>query len=630
MTTFFSLKKHRQLLNSLKKKIEQKRYTFSLEDRSRLDELLQKWSAAITASNVKEANLYANKCLIFTKRLFHKSWTEKACELSRSLIFSLIAAFLVRQFWVEFYQVPTGSMRPSILEKDRIIVSKSTFGLKIPFKKQLIFPSFENLKRNRMVVFTAENTNIPNAETSYFYFFKGKKRYVKRCVGKPGDILYFYGGKIYGINKSGKEIVELHDDSFLTSLFSHPIYRIPFLSFEGNISQNEHNHLEFLFNQTGITLGRLLLNAKGHDTKGQFFSQGKWHSDRAEGSSYSFQEPTSFCQLWGMENYGTTRILTPEQAYLLHPKKFEKIKKASAYAEIRHHANLTYPYPSISRLYSFSDTPPLLSPMTTILPLFPKHLNIIKDGLTTSRFMIKKGSAFLPRNNYLINNPFCISLPRIPDGSYELENGIAYQVFIGGFRKRLSPIHPLNHLTEGEIILLFNCGHMFSPLQNPSNFGPLYTPPRFAFFNNGSLFLGDIPVFSKEDKSLSTFNHQELEESLASPSHIPYIPFADRGSPLLNNGSLNIDFIKKFGLHIPENYIFVLGDNHAMSSDSRDFGFIPTSSLIGSPILCFWPLQRARLLLPLADFSKGTASLIVRGLVCGFVLVIFLKSRKKD
>ena len=43
------------------------------------------------------------------------------------------------------------------------------------------------------------------------------------------------------------------------------------------------------------------------------------------------------------------------------------------------------------------------------------------------------------------------------------------------------------------------------------------------------------------------------------------------------------------GLHIPEKMYLALGDNHAMSLDSRIFGFVPEENLQGTPILLFWP-----------------------------------------
>lgn len=49
-------------------------------------------------------------------------------------------------------------------------------------------------------------------------------------------------------------------------------------------------------------------------------------------------------------------------------------------------------------------------------------------------------------------------------------------------------------------------------------------------------------------------------------------------------------------VHVPPGYVFVMGDNSGSSYDSRYWGFVPESSIIGKADLIFWPLDRIRIL----------------------------------
>jgi signal peptidase I len=47
---------------------------------------------------------------------------------------------------------------------------------------------------------------------------------------------------------------------------------------------------------------------------------------------------------------------------------------------------------------------------------------------------------------------------------------------------------------------------------------------------------------------------------------------------------------------VPEDQFFVLGDNSASSQDSRYWGFVPRTNLLGKAMVIYWPLTRIRLI----------------------------------
>jgi signal peptidase I, bacterial type/signal peptidase I, bacterial type len=579
MSRLYSLNKSRRILHSSYKLLKNKKMLSYPDTQKELLEILKQLEEAILDQNREDASLFAKQAQAIQKR-FPRSKIQATFDLIYALAFAAVLAFLIRQFWVELYEVPTGSMRPTILEQDRILVSKTTFGLRLPFSNESIGYTPETITRGELVVFTVGDLPIPNADTKYFGIIPGKKRYIKRCMGKPGDTLYFYGGKIYGIDRNGVPITTKNTEN---------LYHIPYISFDGvtEIVNHSDDQTDVIFNQFHTPCGKISFP---HYSHGQFFYKDAWHKDTPYALKDLHTEPLSYADLFGIKNFAMVRILTKKQAALTHVLSSPL---ADAYLEIAHTPNVSYPHPHLRPLET--QLIPTIEPMKTLLPLRKEHMHLIRNNLTTSRFTVIDGYAYkyqpTPINTSGIAKIFALPMPNIPDGCYEFSKGDVFKISIGGFRTKLKQPHPLTQLSHSQIIDLFNCGISFHTVYIPKN--PQYAPfpNRYAFFNQGNLFVMDSPVFIDSDPSLQKFILAEKEKELQSSEEKPYIAFIDRGPPPESAEEFT-SFITNFGLKIPEGHVLVLGDNCPMSADSRDFGFVPVENLLGSPVAIFWPINR--------------------------------------
>ena len=142
-----------------------------------------------------------------------------------SIVFAVVAATFVHNYFFQPYIIPTGSLEKSLLIGDFLFVSKFHYGARIPSTTvafpmvhdtlpilktrsysnhpqlpYLRLPRIQKIKRNDIVVF-----NWP-ADTVRRFFVKEagvkkpldkKSNYVKRCVGIAGDTLEIIGGFVH-------------------------------------------------------------------------------------------------------------------------------------------------------------------------------------------------------------------------------------------------------------------------------------------------------------------------------------------------------------------------------------------------------------------------------------------------
>ena len=102
-------------------------------------------------------------------------------EYSKAFFPVILAVFLLRAFIVEPFRIPSGSMLPSLFIGDFILVSKSSYGIKLPVLKRQIAP-----------------VGLPDrGDVMVFRFPKNPKtNFIKRVIGTPGDIVSYHNKRL--------------------------------------------------------------------------------------------------------------------------------------------------------------------------------------------------------------------------------------------------------------------------------------------------------------------------------------------------------------------------------------------------------------------------------------------------
>lgn len=589
MSKIYSLHKSRSILRHAYALYKRKAKEMSSATKAEWETLLEKLDHAVLAQNREQADLLARETeakgeIDFKQSTFEHVWDflfglDSGWSLIPTILFALGLALLVRQMWFEPFEIPTGSMRPNFKEQDHLTVTKTAFGINTPMETSHLYFDPNLVQRTSIVIFSGDKLNMRDVDTNFLYVLPYKKRFIKRLIGKPGDTVYFYGGKIYSIDKDGNPNKELLDSPWMQNL-----EHIPFLAFEGESVVLPPNQI--LLKQMDQPLGRVVLNGGG-STTGEIFNGKEWNKDDIKAQNEDHSALKTYSDYLGMRNFGTARLLTKQELMDYTNNDLTGLEAAPMYLEIRHDPNLTNPKPRIDTTGKHI----LLTPYVSVIPLQQKHLDAIMDNMYTARFVVKNGRA----TRYNVEGPhFDSASPRfnnVPDGTYEFYFGKGKKIGWGAVPYELDKNSPLYSRDPSNIQKLFNLGIDFNTYFDPKSNNQVYFPHRYAYFRDGDLYLLGAPIFKKGDPALEAFNKREAQKEEKATANKPYVAFKDHGAPL-KNGEYDRDFIRQMGLTLPEKMYLVLGDNHAMSADSRVFGFVPEDNLQGAPVYILWPPDR--------------------------------------
>lgn len=94
----------------------------------------------------------------------------------------ILVVFLVRSFVIEPFKIPSGSMVPTLLVGDLIVVNKFHYGIRLPVLDKKIIANHDVERGDVMVFRYPEDPSVD---------------FIKRVVGVPGDTIRYADGKLY-------------------------------------------------------------------------------------------------------------------------------------------------------------------------------------------------------------------------------------------------------------------------------------------------------------------------------------------------------------------------------------------------------------------------------------------------
>jgi len=100
----------------------------------------------------------------------------------KPILIALLLALMIRAFVVQAFKIPSGSMEPTLLVGDYLLVNKFIYGIRIPFTNIHLF-THEKPQRGDVIVF--------------IYPVDPSKDFIKRVIGTEGEKVQIIDNKIY-------------------------------------------------------------------------------------------------------------------------------------------------------------------------------------------------------------------------------------------------------------------------------------------------------------------------------------------------------------------------------------------------------------------------------------------------
>ena len=125
------------------------------------------------------------------------SLAAKIWDWVKTIVLALILALFIRTFFVQAFKIPSGSMIPTLLIGDHILVNKFIYGVRNPLTRALWIHG-RTPRRREVIV---------------FIFPKNRKLdFIKRVIGLPGEIVEIRNKQVFINGVPLKEPYVQHTD----------------------------------------------------------------------------------------------------------------------------------------------------------------------------------------------------------------------------------------------------------------------------------------------------------------------------------------------------------------------------------------------------------------------------------
>ena len=122
-------------------------------------------------------------------------------EYVEAIAIAILLALFIRTFVVQAFKIPSGSMLPTLLIGDHLLVNKFIYGVRVPFTGKLLVP-IKDPKSGDIIVFRYPKDRSID--------------YIKRVVGEPGDKIEIKDKKLY---RNGTRADDPHAHFSSTTIF---------------------------------------------------------------------------------------------------------------------------------------------------------------------------------------------------------------------------------------------------------------------------------------------------------------------------------------------------------------------------------------------------------------------------